>query len=125
MGNETEKLALRRSYEVKTLCTTLTTYWQSISKLQQTKAVYQAPRTRSLLEKWVKHFGRGTPSTTNVYKLYDVVGPVQHSHHLYRSGARSALNDSIVVMEYAQSQQWNLTCVHMLPYSLGLNTSVL
>uniref|UniRef100_A0A9I9ELV2 Protein kinase domain-containing protein n=1 Tax=Cucumis melo TaxID=3656 RepID=A0A9I9ELV2_CUCME len=32
-----------------------------------------------------------TPRTTNVYKLYDVVGPVQHSHRLCRSGTHPAL----------------------------------
>uniref|UniRef100_A0A9I9E2N1 Uncharacterized protein n=1 Tax=Cucumis melo TaxID=3656 RepID=A0A9I9E2N1_CUCME len=29
--------------------------------------------------------------TTNVYKFYDVVGPTQHSHRLFRSGARPIL----------------------------------
>ncbi|KAA0056456.1 hypothetical protein E6C27_scaffold186G002270 [Cucumis melo var. makuwa] len=64
---------------------------QSISKLQHTKEVYQTPGTRSLPEKWVKHFGKGTPNTTKVYKLYDVVGSTQHSHRLCRSRARPAL----------------------------------
>ncbi|KAA0045446.1 hypothetical protein E5676_scaffold190G00380 [Cucumis melo var. makuwa] len=60
-------------------------YWQSISELQQTKAVYQASGTRSLLGKW------GTPSTTKVSKLYNVMGSVQHSHRLCRSGVYPAL----------------------------------
>ncbi|TYK21392.1 hypothetical protein E5676_scaffold609G00390 [Cucumis melo var. makuwa] len=58
---------------------------------QQTKVVYQAPEARLLPGKWVKYFGRGTPSITNIYKLYDVVELVQHFHRLYRSGVRSAL----------------------------------
>ncbi|KAA0059913.1 hypothetical protein E6C27_scaffold108G002170 [Cucumis melo var. makuwa] len=60
-------------------------------KLPQTKAVYQAPGSRSLPGKWVKHFGKGYTQYNNVYKHYDVVGPAQHSHHLCRSGARPAL----------------------------------
>ncbi|KAA0026267.1 hypothetical protein E5676_scaffold343G00040 [Cucumis melo var. makuwa] len=60
-------------------------------ELQQTKAVYQAPGTRSLPGKWVKHFGKGYTQYNNVYKLYGVVGPVQHSHRLCRSGVRPAL----------------------------------
>ncbi|KAA0037887.1 hypothetical protein E5676_scaffold487G00500 [Cucumis melo var. makuwa] len=60
-------------------------------KLQQTKAVYQAPATRSLPGKWVKYFGKGYTQYNNVYKLYDVVRPAQHSHRLCRSGARPAL----------------------------------
>ncbi|TYK02475.1 Retrovirus-related Pol polyprotein from transposon 17.6 [Cucumis melo var. makuwa] len=56
-----------------------------------TKEVYQALGTRPLPGKWVKHFGRGTLNTTNVYKLYDVVGPTQYSHRLCRSGAHPAL----------------------------------
>ncbi|KAA0037269.1 hypothetical protein E6C27_scaffold379G001980 [Cucumis melo var. makuwa] len=43
----------------QTLCPTQNTYWQSIMKLPQTKAVYQAPGSRSLPGKWVKHFGKG------------------------------------------------------------------
>ncbi|TYK00840.1 hypothetical protein E5676_scaffold509G00010 [Cucumis melo var. makuwa] len=66
-------------------------YWQSIMELQQTKAVYQAPRTRSLPEKLVKHFGKGYTKYNNVYKLYDVVEPAQHCHRLCRSEARPAL----------------------------------
>ncbi|TYK04795.1 hypothetical protein E5676_scaffold68G001170 [Cucumis melo var. makuwa] len=60
-------------------------------KLPQTKAVYQAPETRSLPGKWVKHFGKGYTKYNNVYKHYDVVGSTQHSHRLCRSGARPAL----------------------------------
>ncbi|KAA0037489.1 hypothetical protein E6C27_scaffold277G00890 [Cucumis melo var. makuwa] len=60
-------------------------------ELKQTKAVYQALGTRSLPGKWVKHFGKGYTQYNNVYKLYDVVGPAQHFHRLYRSGARPAL----------------------------------
>nr|ABY56097.1 unknown [Cucumis melo] len=62
-------------------------------KLPQTKAVYQAPGSRSLPGKWVKHFGKGElwSSYNNVYKHYDVVGPAQHSHRLCRSGTRPAL----------------------------------
>ncbi|KAA0040191.1 hypothetical protein E5676_scaffold190G00350 [Cucumis melo var. makuwa] len=69
----------------QTLCPTQNTYWQSIAELQQTKVVYQAPGTRSLPGKWVKHFGKGYTQYNNVYKLYDVVGPVQHSrqHRCY------------------------------------------
>ncbi|KAA0047010.1 hypothetical protein E5676_scaffold68G00780 [Cucumis melo var. makuwa] len=33
----------------------------------------------------------GYTQYNNVYKLYDVVGPVQHSHCLCRSGARPTL----------------------------------
>ncbi|KAA0052106.1 hypothetical protein E5676_scaffold565G00230 [Cucumis melo var. makuwa] len=50
-------------------------YWQSIMELQQTKEVYQALGTRSLLGKWVNFFGKGYTQYNNVYKLYDVVGP--------------------------------------------------
>ncbi|KAA0052111.1 hypothetical protein E5676_scaffold565G00170 [Cucumis melo var. makuwa] len=39
----------------------------------------------------IPHIDVDTPSTTNVYKLYDVVGPAQHSHRLCRSGACPAL----------------------------------
>ncbi|KAA0037365.1 retrotransposon gag protein [Cucumis melo var. makuwa] len=50
---------------------------------------------RSLKEnafEWYKELNpKGTPSTTNVYKLYDVVEPAQHSHRLCRSGIRPAL----------------------------------
>ncbi|TYK19578.1 retrovirus-related pol polyprotein from transposon tnt 1-94 [Cucumis melo var. makuwa] len=75
----------------QTLCPTRNTYWQSITELQQTKAVCEAPKTQSLPGKCVKHFGKDTPSTTNVYKLYDVVEPAQHSHRLCHSGARPTL----------------------------------
>ncbi|KAA0048701.1 hypothetical protein E6C27_scaffold4358G00220 [Cucumis melo var. makuwa] len=60
-------------------------------ELQQTKAVYEPLGTRSLPRKWVKHFGKGYTQYNNVYKLYDVVGPAQHSYRLCRSGARPAL----------------------------------
>ncbi|TYK09551.1 hypothetical protein E5676_scaffold757G00340 [Cucumis melo var. makuwa] len=60
-------------------------------ELQLTKAVYQAPGTRSLPAKWVQHFGKGYTQYNNVYKLYDVVGRAKHSHRLCRSGARPAL----------------------------------
>ncbi|KAA0035433.1 hypothetical protein E6C27_scaffold285G00530 [Cucumis melo var. makuwa] len=66
-------------------------YWQSIMKLPQTKAVYQAPGSRSLPGKWVKHFRKGYTQYNNVYKHYDVVGLAHHSHRLCRSGARPAL----------------------------------
>ncbi|KAA0031703.1 hypothetical protein E5676_scaffold409G00040 [Cucumis melo var. makuwa] len=38
----------------------------------------------TLIEKWYTQYN-------NVYKLYDVVEPVQHSHPLCHSGARPAL----------------------------------
>ncbi|TYK23863.1 hypothetical protein E5676_scaffold419G00360 [Cucumis melo var. makuwa] len=60
-------------------------------KLQQTKAVYQAPGTRSLPGKWVKHFGKGYTQYNNVYKLDNVVGPAQCFHRLCRSEAHLAL----------------------------------
>ncbi|KAA0059683.1 hypothetical protein E5676_scaffold111G00350 [Cucumis melo var. makuwa] len=60
-------------------------------ELQQTKAVYQALGTQSLLGKRVKHFGKGYTQYNNVYKLYNVMGPVQHSHRLCHSGTRPAL----------------------------------
>ncbi|KAA0050575.1 hypothetical protein E5676_scaffold945G00320 [Cucumis melo var. makuwa] len=34
---------------------------------------------------------RGYTQYNNVYKLYDVMGPAQHSNHLFRSGTRPAL----------------------------------
>ncbi|KAA0035825.1 hypothetical protein E6C27_scaffold403G001230 [Cucumis melo var. makuwa] len=60
-------------------------------ELQQTKEIYQAPTTRSLPGKWVKYFGKGYTQYNNVYNLYDVVRPVQHSHRLCPSGDRPAL----------------------------------
>ncbi|KAA0037491.1 hypothetical protein E5676_scaffold808G00670 [Cucumis melo var. makuwa] len=38
-----------------------------------------------------KTFWKGYTQYNNVYKLYDVMGSVQHSHRLCRSGARPVL----------------------------------
>ncbi|TYK02611.1 hypothetical protein E5676_scaffold280G00160 [Cucumis melo var. makuwa] len=100
----------------QTLCPTQNTYWQSITELQQTKAVYQAPGTRSVPGKWVKHLER-----------------VSYEAHGARSALSSSLlqwgppstHDSIVVTEYTQRQQQNLTSVHTVISNLRLKVSVM
>ena len=63
-------ISYKKIYNItkQTLCTTLTTYWQSIWELQQTNAVYQASGARFLPRKWVKHFGRLSYKHINLMK---------------------------------------------------------
>uniref|UniRef100_A0A9I9E379 Uncharacterized protein n=1 Tax=Cucumis melo TaxID=3656 RepID=A0A9I9E379_CUCME len=56
----------------------------------------------------------GYTQYNNVYKLYDVVGPVQHSHRLCRNGARPALTTASLLRSTVTTQLFR-TKLRLLP----------
>ncbi|KAA0032777.1 hypothetical protein E5676_scaffold428G00230 [Cucumis melo var. makuwa] len=70
--------------------------------------------TRNSISTWKmgKTFGNGYTQYNNIYKLYNVVGPVQHSHRLCRSGARPALTKHHCYGVHSTSTTKSNQCAH-------------